>query len=419
MTEENYDHIISKYITEARKTGAKEYRAECLVTLQEYVKFIQDSLVEEKEKHKQFKTPLPIHVTDRAGMFVGVLAFFAHEANEKLLNQYVDFADQTIKVTQALIERISKDETIEADYEEFVKTMKKKISTNKTLLTLRFYKDALVNKVNGIAMKYTVGNLIEPVKRSIQQAFFEFDQSLNYVKNKDLDNAVSVYLHHSHYSSMLYPISRVIADGDVKPALIALSELTELVNADLKCGHPTAKLILYISVVRAVFEEAYTIFPELNRFAKANAAFREKCETFASKTVGEIAQLLPKDVTKGYTKGLEVRTMFRKKQIGYMKEMEIMLNPIDLMIHIYKSVNALRTYFMCDAGSLTFRETNTLVLILLSVSPPSNTVSIARFLDHWKDLVLLPAVSKYIENFIGAVELLYSFQDIEEEEEEE
>ena len=296
--------------------------------------------------------------------------------------------------------------------------MKHKITTNSTLQKLHFYLDSLTNKMTGIAARWSIGNIQEPVLRELQAAFYDFDATLNYVRAPNLDRAVSIYLHHSHFADMLYPISRIIADGTVKPALIALSELTELMYAEIKCSHPTAKICLYLSIIRSIFEEAYTIFPELNRFAKANAMFQEKCETFADQTIGEIAQLLPKGALKGYTQGMQVRTLFRKKQIGYMKDMEMMLNPIDLMIHIYKSVNSLRQYFSFDAGTLSFRETNTLLLILMSAAPPSNTVSIARFLDHWKEMVLTPVVKDYVSNFVGAVELLYTYEEIEEDERE-
>ena len=413
-----YESFISKYTSKSRDEGSKEYRAETIVTLQEYIKFVEESMKTEEEQAKEFRTPTLIDVNDKAAMIIGVLSYFSREAHEKLLRQYRDFADETIEITKYLCEKIKQDEDIEADYESFIKEMKRKISTNSTLLKLRFYVESLTKKMDGIASRWSIGNVIDPISRELQSAFYNFDPSINYVKVPNLDKAISIYLHHTHFSNMLYPISRIIADGDVKAALIALSELTELVYVDTRCAHPTAKVCLYLSIVRAVFEEAYTIYPELNRFAKANAVFQEKCEAFADRTIGDIQSLMPKDTLRGYTPGMQVRTLFRKKQIGYMKDMELMLNPIDLMVQIYKSVNSLKHYFSFDAGTLTFRETNILLLVLLSVAPPSNTVSIARFLDHWKDMVLTPVVKDYVSNFIGAVELLYSYEQIEEDENE-
>ena len=115
-----YDSFLEKYISEARNEGAKEYRAETIVTLQEYVKFVQDSLQEETEKAKKFKTPTLVDVNDKAGMIIGVLSFFAKEANQKLITQYKEFAEETISITNVLANRIKQDEQIEADYEGFV-----------------------------------------------------------------------------------------------------------------------------------------------------------------------------------------------------------------------------------------------------------------------------------------------------------
>ena len=140
-----YDSFLSNYICESREEGSKEYRAETIVTLQEYIQFVEESLEKEKEKAENFKTPDFTDVNDKAVMIIGILSYFAKEADQKLLAQYQSFAEETINITKVLANKIKHNESIEVDYEGFIKEMKRRISTNPKLVKLRFYVDALTN----------------------------------------------------------------------------------------------------------------------------------------------------------------------------------------------------------------------------------------------------------------------------------
>ena len=121
---------------------------------------------------------------------------------------------------------------------------------------------------------------------------------------------------------------------------------------------------------------------------------------------------LSKDIVKGYTPGLTVQSLFKSKQVDMLKQMELMTNPIDLMKHVHSILQSLAAYFG-NGKPMSFDDTFTLLLALMSLSPPANAVSIAKFVSKWDDLQLSSVVGMSKNYFIAAVEQLMQQPDQE------
>ncbi|EAY01700.1 hypothetical protein TVAG_316880 [Trichomonas vaginalis G3] len=415
-----YESILSLYTSPLDQPNSEDQNSRSLISLAEYLDFIDNSIEQEKEKAMDFKIIDPSSYDDKIYMYLYVLNYFSKETDNEILKKAMEFSEETKKVTRLLMNKLKKDNSIYVNDKKFISDMKSRILKNKELLQLRFYKNSLNAKMNDMISAFPLPLLINELKSTYSSAFYKYDDTLNYIHYPPFDRALSMYLHHSHFSTMIDPICRVIADGNIKSALIALSELTELLMAEIQNIQSIGKYVMYISLVRVIFEESYAIYPELNLFRKANLLFLSRCYAFSDRTIGDISDMLPKYIVRNYTKGLLVKTMFKKKSVGLLQELEYMINPIDLMIHIYKSCMHIKQYFASDAGILSEKDMNVLLLCLLSIAPPCNCVSIARFLFHWKDIALKPEAKACIDNFVGAVQILYNFtENVEEEEEEE
>lgn len=414
--EEQYESILDMYTIKMKSSDPAKQQSESIVALADYIDYIDESLESEKQKSAALRPVEPSGYDDKAYMYLFILGYFCKEADQKLLQQYIEYSQETQKIARLLIKRLKKSKQIDVNTEKFIIDMKSRISKNKKLNTLRFYKNSLKAKIDSTISTCQLPLLVADVKSNLSAAFYKYDDQDKYVNYPPLDKSLSIYLHHSQFTNMLYPIFRVIADGQVKPALIALAELTELILVDIMNVEFVGRLVLYVSLVRVIFEESYTIYPELNRFSKANGEFLKRCHNFAEQTIGDISEMLPDSISKNYTKGMLVKTMFKRKTVNLMQDMEYMYSPIDLILHIYKACNHLKSYFSKSAAILSEKHLNVLLLVLISVAPPSNAVSIARFIHHWQDFSTKPEAKPFVANFIGAVELLYNFTETMDEE---
>jgi hypothetical protein len=87
-----------------------------------------------------------------------------------------------------------------------------------------------------------------------------------------------------------------------------------------------------------------------------------------------------------------------------LKPMEALTNPIDLMHYVHKILGTLATGFAAGEQFLSFDDTLTLLLALLSLSPPVNAIAISAFVMKWETVQLSSVLSVGKNYFIAAVE---------------
>ena len=130
-------------------------------------------------------------------------------------------------------------------------------------------------------------------------------------------------------------MAKMIANGITDPAVYTLSEFCKNVYNLLNLTNWQSKAIVYTSIVRFLFNQAYVIDSELSHFNKANAIFLKKAEEFSKQSVRELK--LTKDISRYYTPGLPVSSIFKSKQLDMLKQMENMTNPIDSVLYTEQS----------------------------------------------------------------------------------
>ena len=176
---------------------------------------------------------------------------------------------------------------------------------------------------------------------------------------------------------------------------LLLSSLTILIQISSLIPHLP---IIFISTIQLLFDEANLIKSELHEYAEENHVFLEKCDIFSRRPAKSLK--LSSDIESYYVPGLPITSLFKHKQQTLLKELVYMTNPIDLMVRVHEVINSLAQYFGSEVGFLSFDDTLTQFLGLMSHSPPSNAVSISHFVKKWAKLQLSDVISNSLNFFI-------------------
>jgi hypothetical protein len=209
-------------------------------------------------------------------------------------------------------------------------------------------------------------------------------------------------------SLMIGPSALVIAEPSPKAGLLVIGELNMTLVLKFGINSESARAVIFIALVRYLFGIAYTLSPALRLGAPAaKAAFPVACARFSQQTVRDLA--LCEAIARKYTPGLRISSMFSSRHVGLLRPMEFMTNPIDLLHHIEVVLQTLAAYFASAEEFVSFDDTITLFMALLSVNPPENAVGIAAFLETWERAVLSRTVMFAKNAFVASVKQILGF----------
>jgi hypothetical protein len=209
-------------------------------------------------------------------------------------------------------------------------------------------------------------------------------------------------------SILVVPAATVVAEGTTMAMMSTLSEFNLAVLKALGVNSAPVRAIVYTSLVRFLFGIGYTVNPaQLMGNTAENAKFLMACDRFSAQTVRDL--VLTKTITQQYTPGLTVRSMFKSKQVDLLRAMEMMTNPIDLMYYVHTILGSLASFFASSEKFLSFDDTLTLLLALMSIGPPGNAIPIASFVSKWEPVQLSSVVSVAKNYFVAAVEQIQLF----------
>jgi hypothetical protein len=199
---------------------------------------------------------------------------------------------------------------------------------------------------------------------------------------------------------MIAPAALIIADGPATALIPTLGEFNLAIVKRLGITTGAPRAVVYTSLVRCLFAASYAARPgPLIGVADENARLLIACERFARQTVRKLK--LSEAITRNYTPGLPLGSLFNQKQVGLLREMEWMTNPIDLVNHVNAILGKLAVHFARNGEFLSFDDTLTLMLALLSISPPGNAIVIASFLAKWERVQLSKIVVQAKDFFCG------------------
>jgi hypothetical protein len=207
---------------------------------------------------------------------------------------------------------------------------------------------------------------------------------------------------------LVAPAVAVIGEGTVMAMLSTLSEFNLAILESLKIYAPSSRAVVYTSLVRFLFGIGYTVNPRpLMGTDEENLDFLKICRCFAGQTVKDL--VLANSITKNYTPGLPLGSLFKSTKVDMLKPMELVTNPIDLMHYVHTILGSLARLFATSDQFLSFDDTLTLLLALLSINPPGNAIPIAQFVVKWEPVQISSVVSLAKNYFVVAVEHIQLF----------
>jgi hypothetical protein len=159
-----------------------------------------------------------------------------------------------------------------------------------------------------------------------------------------------------------------------------------------------------------VFGVAYLVNPApLTGPLDESAKFLVYCDLFAHQTVRDL--MLSESITKHFTPGLPIASLFKLKEVNMLKPMEFTTNPIDLMNYVHQALGALGRLFGTGNTDmfLSFDDTLTLFLALMALSPPANAIGIAEYVTMWEPVQISSLFSLTKNYFVCAVEQIQRF----------
>lgn len=390
---------FAKFITFC--AANKEHQAKQLEKLNNAEKNFNNSL---KKIAKEEKDPDPNDYSHTHYRHICVLNTYLRDYDKKVFEieeYHIKKIIQNIAMMRSFIET---SEFISVRVVQFLNELQNEVKTETNYLKLKSKRRSIKNKRN-----FLIRSIYKPdYKAIIQNEFINvnslFEQEFQYAPPSQLDVIISDFLHRSQFRDIIYPTAKIISNGDVDTAMYTISQFCLEVYKALNLTIPKSKAIVYTSIIRILFNESYCIDAELNAYKKEDGEFLIKANEFSKRTVRDLK--LTNDISRYYTPGLPLTTLFKPKQIDMLKQIEFMTNPLDIMKQIHTITVSLAQFFGSENGMLSFDDMLTLLLALVSISPPTNCVSISKFIEKWRQLQINDVIGNAKDFFVAAVETL-------------
>lgn len=399
MTNLELSPTISRYIKVAAIPDKKR-QADQIEKLTNFIKNHKGNKrrVQRKFETRVYKTRDPSVVHN-----IQVINALFQFSKELIIQKYeyeMHNLEAIIETTSKMLNVVTKNAKIIVNVEDFINDVGETVSKNKEYSGIKKKRCAISSKIMRLQIKPTQLDIAESIRSGVLAASQVYDDDLTYCPPSEFDELLALYIMTTQKRSMIVSIANFIAYGKPDEAFFnTIGEFTNDLYTQLKFNSSTAQVIIFTSTIRFLFDEAYVIKSDLRGYNKANAEFLVKCDLFSKRPARELK--LSSDIEAYYTPGLPITSLFKSKQQSLLKELEYMTNPIDLMVRVNDVIKTLAQFFGSEIGVLSFDDTLTLFLGLMSLSPPANAVAIAKFVEKWSEL-LLSDVTKNSKNFYFA-----------------
>ncbi|OHT09919.1 hypothetical protein TRFO_04477 [Tritrichomonas foetus] len=420
--EESLPPIIKKYLCDSNEDTHSS--ADNIKILTNYVQKKQNEVLTLKSNYEKVSMPSGRLVYSGKRAFYKNACRFYRDACEKLIEYEENSIEDLVKIAKLAINYLKENASRNIYCEELIEEISDRLTNNSDYKYYIFAKDALNKKVRYYFKSFKLRDTRTAMRTSLVTALrSNYDYETKYVTPTIVDTVLPYFLKDAAYSCMIEPIIEQILLESVSSLVVTISEFTDMFYEDIGYSNDystnTMKYICYTTIVRYFFDEAYLRKPLLSLHEDKNQIFLEKCEIFAQTNIGDLN--IPERIKKQYVAYLPATSLFREQHLDILTDMQYMNNPLDIMLSLLAAQKQIAKYFKDDEQPLTFKETATLMLVLMSVSPPINAVSIALFLKKWGDIHLLPECEQAKDIFIAAVELIYNldFNDGNDEDESE
>jgi hypothetical protein len=371
----------------------------------------QEKSVRQMEARSQ--APVTFELEDRlTHRFVHHIAQLRHwilEINDGIYAIQLAHLRKLVPLARQICDYVCNTPYTIGDFKGLEGAVRRGITSDREYLELRMHRKRLVTKAHAIIRRNLRNDLLPLLQTQVVAAVALYDPQVNYSRPCGFDEVLEEYIRcRPDLTILVEPAATVVAEGTPMAILSTLSEFNLAIMGCLKISSGPARAVVYTSLVRFLFAVGYTLNPvQLNGSDVENLAFLNACDSFSDQTVRDL--VLNKVITQNYTPGLSVASLFRSKQVDMLKPMESMTNPIDLMHYVHEILGTLATYFASNEQFLSFDDTLTLLLALMSLSPPTNAIAIAAFVTKWDSVQLSSVVSIAKNYFVAAVEQILAY----------
>ena len=364
----------------------------------------------QKQENKELSLHDPNEIIHKYSCYLSILNNWIKECDQNLRNFQLSNLKQMIELGKTLKEFIKSSDTIAVQVYPLFDHVRKNIQNNPEYILLKKQKIMFSVKASYFFNKSESFDYRHVLQLEFLDISESYQKQFQYTPPSHFDTILAEFLYHSDLKDILEPMGRVIATGPVKSGMCTISELCLEVYKKLNLETSQSKEIVYSSIIRILFNIAYTIEPELMKYKEQDLLFMKKAKEYSQKTVRDVQ--LTSDISRYYTPGLRLSSLFKPKQIEMLKQLELMTNPIDIMKHIHSLTVSLAQFFGSESGMLSFDDMLTLLLALISTDPPVNCVSIMKFIDKWQEVQLNDIVANAKDFFIAAVSQLLPEEDL-------
>ena len=362
-------------------------------------------------KYKNIQYPTTSGYVQHAYMIFFMLILYNKEIDQKILETEKEHMTELLELLTEFKEILVKHPKLYINVQQLTNHLTDVIKNEKTYHKYKQMRRSILSKIR--YFQRNKNNIVANYTKVLAQEFISANQRYQtefaYSPPSSFDAYFFEYIIQSPLKARIEPTIRTIASGNIEKSVEEISdfalEVYKALNLEEKSN---SRPIVFTSLVRMLFKESYPLGSDLSKYNKENGEFLIKCEEFSQQRVKDLK--LSKDIIEGYTPGLTVQSLFKSKQVDMLKQMELMTNPIDLMKHVHNILLAIAKLFW-GGKPMSFDDTFTLLLALMSLSPPANAVSIAKFVSKWDDIQLSPVVGMSKNYFIAAIEQLMGTVD--------
>ena len=409
LSEERKQELQAAYIETGRELTESE-RLENIALFDQFILRRVDLMIALRREKNERPTRTGMgRIKHKAENIVAQVDIWLKETSDELARSKVERLQELIDEATFVRNTVISTPNSSGNYEKWKVDAGKRYRRDPNLLKLKRQKDSLQSLVNHWVPKLLQGEVMMALKSSLVEATSSYDSEVCYSAYGEFDHVFEEFIRcDDELCALVNPTAEIIIDGTSKALLSTLSELNIAVLGKMNIQAEMAKVIVYTSLVRLVFNAAYANCPSiLEGTLEENDKFTRACYKYAQQTVRELG--LSDAITKNYTQGLHVVSLFRAKQVDLMQPIELMTNPIDIIMHVHHILGKLATYFASNEGFISFDDTLTLLLALLSISPPVNAIAISKFLTKWACVQISSLVNVAMNYYLAAVEQMELF----------
>lgn len=384
-------------------TSNKKKQASCIEKLEGFIATCENKIVGIKEKFEEKEFPNLDSSNPRNKRMIKVIKQMILDINNQKFEFETGNLQKCISAAKYVLEIIRNDSTVKFQAKNFIIHLTKSLSNKKEYSSLNYQRKSLMSKISRYCVVYAKEASLESTKNAFLEANQRFNDDLSYSPPSVFDTMIEDYILEHRPMTLIVSLANFIAYGEPDEGFF--NTMVEFINGlidDFKTTTTNIQIILFTSALRFLFNEAYQIKPELRSYLEEDEKFLIKCEIFAKQPASSLK--LTKDVGNYYVPGLPIRSLFKNRQVQMLREMDFITNPIDMMAQIYFIIDSLAQFFGSDVGVLSFDDTLTLFLALLSMSPPANCISIVKYINKWAELQSSSVFRDAMNFFVIAVE---------------